>query len=239
MIRIAIVDDEKEFLEMTVKFLVQISQEMKIEFKIDEYDDGRPLYEKYQKNGKNRYDILLLDIEMPGMNGMDAAKAVRELDESVAIIFLTRMENFAINGYEVGASDFIVKPISYPVFSLKIKRIVGRIKKEIESYVLINLNETTKKIALNDILYAEVIAHRLHIYLKSQEIIANKTLTSFENEINDKAFVRCNSGILVNLKYVSELNSKCVIVAGMQLPVSRSKYKTFMKELTEYVGSIN
>lgn len=238
MIRIAVAEDETNFLQMTTKYLNMISEELKQPFKIDVFRDGRSLVDKYRCPDGINYDILLLDIEMPYLNGMEAARIIRETDDTVAIIFLTHLAGFAIDGYEVGALDFIVKPISYTVFSLKMKRTVARIQKEQDKYVLVFVNAMAKKLSLSEICYAEIINHRLHIYTSTEEIIVNKTLTDFEKEINDGSFVRCNSGILVNLKYVSELNSKTVTVSGVRLPVSRARYKGFMKELTDYVGRI-
>ena len=149
------------------------------------------------------------------------------------------MENYAINGYEVGASDYIVKPISYPVFATKIRRITERIDKKSGKILLVTSGGTTRKIPADQIRYAEVIRHRLYIYTGEEEITVNMTLSDFEKELAQSYFVKCNSGILVNLKYVSEVNSGTVTVAGKQLPVSRSKYKGLMKELTDYVGNNN
>ena len=109
MYRIAIVEDEKEFREQLQEYLKRYGVENNIVFQIDVFEDGSDILEHYQKN----YDMVLLDIEMPKVNGMDAAERIREMDEEVVLMFITNMAQYAIRGYSVGALDFVMKPITY------------------------------------------------------------------------------------------------------------------------------
>ena len=114
MYHIAIVEDEKEFSTQLEKYLEQYQEENNVRFKVSVFQDGAEILEDYKKI----YDVILLDIEMPRLNGMDAAEQIREMDTEVTLMFITNMASYAINGYAVGALDFVMKPINYYTFSI-------------------------------------------------------------------------------------------------------------------------
>ena len=100
-------------------------------------------------------DIVILDIEMPGMNGMEAAEKIRQADEDVVLMFITNMIQYAIRGYSVGALDFVMKPVNYYTFSLKLTRAIGRIQK-IEKEILLKQQDSVKKVPVEEIYYVEI-----------------------------------------------------------------------------------
>lgn len=121
---IAIVDDEQKSIDEFKSCVQRYFAENGGEYKIVEFYDGKDLLEEYTA----RFDIIFLDIEMKEMNGIRAAKKIRSVDSHTAIIFLTRMERYAIKGYEVQAIDFIVKPLEYDKFVLKFKKALRYVK---------------------------------------------------------------------------------------------------------------
>ena len=131
MLNIAIVEDEENYRNILYEYLKRYEQENNEEVQISVFADGDEIVENYSA----KYDIILMDIEMQFMNGMDAAKKIRESDREVIIIFITNMVQYAIQGYEVDALDYVLKPISYFAFSQKILRAVGRMKKRVERYI--------------------------------------------------------------------------------------------------------
>ena len=116
MIRLAIVEDEDLYANQLIEFVNRFKQESNEVFNIVRFRDGDEIVERY----KATYDIIFMDIQMQFMDGMAAAKRIRELDSEVIIMFITNMTNYAIMGYEVGALDYIVKPIDYFSFRKKI-----------------------------------------------------------------------------------------------------------------------
>ena len=147
MYRIAIVEDDKSFIEELKKYLEQYSQEEGQEFEISTFYDGEEILENYVSG----YDLILLDIEMPKVNGMDAAEKIREADENVVLMFITNMAQYAIRGYSVGALDFVMKPITYYTFSMKMTRALKRAQKKEQKPLILNLPDGIKTLEIKEI----------------------------------------------------------------------------------------
>ena len=125
MIRIAVAEDQETERERLLRYLKRYQHDRNCPFEVDIYADGAELISAYQSG----VDILLLDIEMPVMDGMQTAKILREKDKKVVIVFITNLAQYAIQGYEVQALDFIVKPMNWDVFSFRMDRIISRLEK--------------------------------------------------------------------------------------------------------------
>lgn len=123
MLRVAVVEDETEYRGLIQEMVGRYAKEYDLQIQTTAFPDGRELVQNYHK-----FDILLMDIEMPHLNGMEAAQKIRELDKEVVIVFITNMAQYAIKGYEVDALDFILKPLNYYTFSMRFTRAVGRVK---------------------------------------------------------------------------------------------------------------
>ena len=124
MVRIAIAEDDDTCAGQLQEYLKRYAGESGEEFQISVFPDGLELVESYRPN----YDVLLLDIEMPHLDGMEAARRIRQIDPAVIIIFITNMAKYAIKGYEVGALDFVLKPVSYFAFAVKLSKVVSALR---------------------------------------------------------------------------------------------------------------
>ena len=152
MYHITIVEDEISFATQLQEYLKQYEEENDVRFKISVFGDGAEILEDYQP----LYDIILLDIEMPKVNGMKAAEEIRAQDADVTLMFITNMANYAIRGYEVGALDFVMKPINYYTFSMKMTRVLKRTKQKAQQEILLTLPDGVKKLNVQQIYYVEV-----------------------------------------------------------------------------------
>lgn len=233
MLEIAIVEDEESYRNILCEYLRKYETETEEEIHISVFTDGDEIVENYAA----KFDIILMDIEMQFMNGMEAARIIRESDTSVIIIFITNMAQYAIQGYEVDALDYVLKPISYFAFSQRIKRAVGRMKKREEHYINIVSKNGVNKVAISEIGWIESEGHRLTYHAKDQ--VYESTLHSMkeiEKQLEDYNFYRCNKGYLVNLAHVKAIRDGWAILTNGQVMISRAKKSDFQKALTTYAG---
>ncbi len=231
MLRLAIVDDDAGYRKEIGLLLAQYEDEYGEQFQICEYSDGDELLEGY----KPELDIILLDIEMEFVDGMTAATKIREVDQDVLIIFITNMPQYAINGYQVGALDYILKPLSYYAFSQTMKRAIGRRKTSEKKYIVAGERGIKQKIDASEILYVEVINHDLIFHTKHGNINAKGTMRETMKELEGLNFFQCNKGYLVNLEFVDAITGNDVKVGDDLLQVSRAKKKPLIDALNEYM----
>lgn len=232
MYHIAIVEDEAAFAAQLQEYLEKYQEEHDVRFKISVFGDGEEILKDYQP----LYDIILLDIEMPKVNGMQAAEQIREQDVDVTLMFITNMAGYAIKGYEVGALDFVMKPVNYYTFSMKLTRVLKRTRKKARQEILLTLPDGVKKLNVQQIYYVEVQNRILYYHTDEGVFTMRGTMQSVEQMLSPYSFVKCNHWYIVNLKYVSEVRKNTAIVAGHELEVSRRNRTAFLRALTEYVG---
>ena len=218
MYRIAVVEDEQQYRDEVCQYIEQYATEHQLKFDVTTYTDGQEIVDDVQKH----YDIIFFDIEMTQLNGMDAAKVIRERDVNVVMVFITNMAQYAIEGYEVGALDFVLKPIDYYGFSFRLARALGRVqKKQGNLEFAINTPGGIKKLNSNDIYYIEIENRFLVYHTAEGDFSQRGTLQSAEEMFQNYHFVKCNHWYLVNLKYVTEIEENIVHVAGSRLEISR------------------
>ena len=232
MIHVAVVEDEEKYREQLSEFLSRYGKEKEISIQTRMYCAGIDILDEYA----GQFEVILLDIRMKHIDGMEAARKIREKDKEVIIIFITNMAEYAIQGYDVEARGFILKPVRYKLFAQQ----MDRARKELESkkaeYLSLQLQAGVRNVSLNDIFYMENREHYLHIHLEQEDIIFYCTIKEMEKRLEGKPFFRCNSGLIVNLAKVQSVKNNEILVHGETLTVSRSRKKEFMEQLTEYMG---
>lgn len=129
-------------------------------------------------NYEPKYDVVFMDIDMPYLDGMSAARKLRELDEQTCLVFVTSLAQFAVIGYEVAAFDFIVKPFTYSNLCLKLQRLFRHLSTHTEREIIIRTEGNMARVAIEDILYVEITGHRIVYHTKSREIASYGTLKS-------------------------------------------------------------
>lgn len=188
-------------------------------------------------NYKSDYAVIFLDIEMPGMNGMEAAKKVRQSDSAAIIVFVTNLAQYAVEGYAVAAFDFVLKPVSYPAFQMKFDRICKELSHRLDDHCIYIGNRTqNKRVRVLDIYYVESENHDLLFHTTDGLVRMRGTMADMEKRLAPHHFVRCNSCYLVNLRYIDNLCGDRVIVGGAELRISQSRRHAFLAEFARYTG---
>lgn len=232
VIRIAIVEDDKNYQDQLVQYIHRYTKETGRETSIRLFSDGDMIIDNYAGN----YDMIFLDIEMKRMNGMDAARMIRKMDEQVILIFITNIAQYAIQGYEVSALDYVLKPVEYFAFSQEMDKATARLKMQESNYLTIQQEQGIVRLDTREIKYLEKYGHHILVHSEKETYSFRETMKAAVKKIQDKHFVQCNSGYLVNLRYVESVRQNIVVVGGDELQISRPKRKEFMEALTNYLG---
>ncbi len=231
MINVAIVEDNKQDSERLESFLVKYQGENKVDFDIKKFEDPTPFLKTYHSD----YDLIFFDIQMPNMNGMDAAKEIRKIDKKVLIVFITYLGQCAIQGYQVEALDFVVKPIEYDEFKLKIERALCRIHKDEKKFIMIKQRATEIKILQEDIIYVESMHHRTFYHTANEIYKVTTPLSKIEKILDQDMFARCNNCYLVNLRYVTGIIDHDCQLGDITLQISQPRKKEFLSRFIDYM----
>lgn len=235
MIRIAVAEDEKQYADQLQAYIQKYADQSGEIIDVAMYTDGDELIENY----KAQFDLVLLDVEMPFLDGMSTAELIRKTDQEVVIIFITNMAQYAIRGYAVDALDYVLKPVSYFAFSQRLARAISRMKKREFHYFTVPIKGGAMKLERGDLFYVESQRHNLIFHTRNGKVQFAGVMKEWEEKLTPVGFFRCNKGYLVNLEHVEGVRDGCAIVHGEALIISRPRKAAFLEVLAEYMGGRN
>ena len=231
MIKIAIVEDDVNDAAVLEKFLGDYAESSGEMFNITKFANGMQFITEY----RGGYDIVFMDIEMPTLNGLDSARKLREVDSAVIIIFVTNLARYAINGYEVSALDYVLKPIKYPSFSLKIKKAVEQCKKRSAGRISIRTRNGVNSFPADSIIYVESRGHNITYHTERGDFPMYGTMKEVEGSLPEPRFFRCNSYYIVNLSFVTGcVKNEVQLANGETIAVSRARKKQMLEALQSF-----
>ena len=239
IVKIAICDDEKSIRDYIEKCVREVNPDALVEQYANATDMVSASFDA---------DILFLDIQMPGMDGMKAARILRTTGNKTIIVFVTAVEEYVFQAFDVGAVQFIVKPFDRNKLVETIKRsieLAGE-RRSIEDALsetkdsadnesfLIKSGGVNRKIILADISYAEVLEHRIILHMRDWEQIEYYGKMSDLEKVAGDDFFRVHRAYLINLSCVKSYDAKTVTVKGEEIPVARGKYQELVKSYLSY-----
>lgn len=233
--QIAIIDDKKEDLLHLTNCLKRYGVETNQNFEICTFQSAVDFFKEYAPV----YDFIIFDIDMPGLNGMEAAKKLRVTDPDVPLMFVTNMPQYALEGYSVAAVDYALKPIAYPDFRIKMQKALRFIERNQEHHIKLNTVNGFVSLNVSDIYFIESQLHYLIYHTKHGDIKCRSTLNTAEQDLCKYHFARSSASYLVNLKHLQSMNGNDIVVGNVNLRISRGKRSSFLSDFTKYMGGIN
>lgn len=236
MISIAICDDELQQLERAKSLLKQYASIYpQHEIEISSFSEALELLTHVSENGG--FDVLLLDIYMPGIPGTEAARELRDMGDKCQIIFLTTSRDHAIDAFSLDAAHYLVKPYSEKEFFSALDKVMDKFTKKDEVYITIKSTDGISRVDLNKLVYSETDNHVQKLYLSDGRVISVRKSSTELFELLEEAsrFYKCGSTYIINMDYIVELSSKGVAFStGARIPILSRKYMELRKLYMDY-----
>lgn len=228
--RVAICEDEEIQQAELESMLNSISHS----FSIEKYLSGESLVDDYEND--KRFDVILLDMQMKELDGIETAKAIRSFDEKCIIVIITSLLEYAVDGYGVNAFDFILKPVNKMKFQNVMEKAINLIRKAENSTYIVEERDKTSIIKTSDIMYLESNGRKVIVKCDDATIINNENITAAEKKLGSSGFVRISRYFLVNMSYINEINGKYVVLKNSEeLPLSRKSSGDIKKEYMNFM----
>lgn len=231
MISICICDDEIYMLDILKKKVSAFFNNESMEVTIFSFQSGKSLLESDKK-----FDIVFLDIQMGEPNGLETAKKLRSQGYNGFLIFITVLQEYVFNAFEVQAFDYLVKPLKEDNFSRTMSRLLLSIRNHKEKQLLIQKGTEWSIVPFDDIVYCEIINRKVYLHLKNESVLDYyDKIENLEKKL-DERFFKCHRSYLINLQHLKSYKFGQVCLAnGETIPVSRLRSDEFTSVILQYM----
>ena len=232
MITIALVDDDDADARVTASMIDRYFDGDASRYAVTRFADGDSLLRDY----KASFDLMFLDVEMPGTDGVTVARRLRVVDDQTVLVFTTKMAQYAVEGYDVDAIGYLLKPLNYYAFSIKMRKAEDIVARRRSVTVPLTVGSETVFVPSADIRYVEVLDHALLYHTGEGIRKVWASLKDAAETLEPVGFVPVSRYCLVNLEWVRAGHGDDVDVDGERVRVSRSRRKSLMQALAAYHG---
>ncbi len=224
--RIAICDDQAREREMLAANLTQYKTERNADLSWMLFSGAVELTQAIHTG--QRFDLILLDILMPGMDGMAAAKEIRETDKSAAIVFLTVSPDFALDSYSVRARHYLIKPVSRKALFTLLDEITSEQSEEAAQTFTINTKAGLQKLRFDRLEYCEIFGRTILYHMTSGAVIeSGGNMGELEGRLlGQPGFIKPHRSYLVNMAYIVGINSRDYVIemqSMKQIPIPKAR----------------
>mgnify|MGYP004638535787 FL=1 len=236
MYRVLIVEDTPAEADLLRALLGRYSAEKGVELSATVMTSALEFIES-----RRAADLVLMDIDMPGINGMEAAEVFRTYDAETPLIFVTNLAQYAVRGYSVDALDFVVKPVEYPDLAMRLDRAVRVMERNAGTTLALPTADGVRVVACRDVLYVDLLRHDVQYHLAGGDVLGMRgSLKAAEAQLAELApggFVRVSSWCLVNMAQVARIEGDGVTASdGKKIFFSRSQKKRSLEALANFMG---
>lgn len=227
--RAAVCDDDPQAIEYVSGLAAQWAEARGIEMERQAFSSAEAFLFQYAED--KRFDLLLLDVEMPGVDGVTLARTVRQENEAVQIVFITGYSDYIAEGYDVAALHYLMKPVRAEKLFEVLDRAWEKHRRN-ERCLNLELSGEMVRLPLYEVRYLDVHQNYVTVHAK-QEYTVKRTLAEFEAEL-DEQFFRVGRGMILNLKQIRRVTKKEVVLAdGTTLPLPRGGYEPLNRAIIE------
>ncbi len=236
IIKLAICDDEITETKYLSKLIDKWARTNKEAVKIHTFDSAESFFFQYAED--KSFDILLLDIQMKNMSGLELARQIRQDNDSVQIVFITGYPDFMAEGYEVSALHYLMKPVNEQKLFEVLDKACKRLSR-VEKVILLKADGENVRIPVGSIVYAESFAHTVEITTNSDKITASLSISELEKAL-DEGFIRCHRSYIVGLKYINRITKNDVILDNnIKIPLSRRLYGKVNQSFISFIREVD
>ncbi len=231
----AVLEDGPEDLQKLRHALQAYGDRRGIQLQIDDFPRCADLLQAYH----GQFDLLLLDIQVQQEDGVSAAKAIRARDPKVPILFITNLAHRALDGYEVEAKAFLVKPVNRMALERYLDRVLAALQVQDQGYLTLSNTRELHRVRLQNVRYLESMGHYVKVHTDQGAIIAHGTMRGMEAQLAGKPFFRCSNCCIVALGRVRSVSGSIAMVEDTEVPISRARKRAFLDALNRYLSDLD